>query len=463
MPLSVNNYATRRYLYRFFQPVQARTQGFAGGVNARDAPNQLAPNEVRKLENMLLDERGGASKRLGCQSQGGIGVGADRFLSTFTFYRQAVPAVQPQVIAHTTAGKVYYTNDPTANPVVWTQIATGLSTTEPMCFEAYNNMVFMSNGVDNYAHGMGPLTLTYASALPRGQFLKVWKDAMWVSGVPGLPDRVYTSNAGDATVFGVSAWVDIAKGDGDAITALGSDGLYLIPFKRRRHFNIYDPVTFANRVVDFEKGCESHFSVVAHEGSIYFLSRRGIARYLGDSPAEIISGKIDPIFDPSILNFNALNLAWAYVINNRVAWAVPEAGSLTPTMQIEYSPRLAASGQPGPFSFHRIPGRCFTTYRWQSYEHLYAGASGSNKLLWVFAPIGTDDGVAFSGILETMAFDLGSIAQEKYIRRMRVSWAAGDSTYWSRRTSSQRSLRLYPIDLSAANDLWSLGDAWSSG
>src|SRR5207344_1111650 len=113
------------------------------------------------------------------------------------------------------------------------------------------------------------------------------------------------------------------KGDGDMMTALGSDGTYLIVFKRNRAMTIYDPTTLYNRIVDPEKGCESHFSVVNFESNIYYLSRRGICRYLGDSPSQIISGKLDPLFDPSILNIGALNRVTSYSIHNRVGWALP--------------------------------------------------------------------------------------------------------------------------------------------
>src|SRR3954451_19752897 len=101
MPLNVSSYALRKYLYRFFTPISESTSGFAGGVNIRDAPNQLATNECRRLENVLLDERGGASKRLGCLTKGTFGVSGDRILSCTTFAKQVSPGVAPQVVIHT--------------------------------------------------------------------------------------------------------------------------------------------------------------------------------------------------------------------------------------------------------------------------------------------------------------------------------------------------------------------------
>src|SRR6266496_2305595 len=120
--------------------ISARLRNFGGGVNMRDSIAQLQDDEARALENMLLDERGSAEKRTGSTSNGTFGVSADRIISQFTFYRAASA---PQVIIHTSAGKLYYTNDPAANPVVWIQITTGLSTTAPMSFETFNNKCYM--------------------------------------------------------------------------------------------------------------------------------------------------------------------------------------------------------------------------------------------------------------------------------------------------------------------------------
>src|SRR5438105_6917911 len=116
--------------------VEAQTQGFGEGMNIQDAPNMLSPTEVRRAENGILDERGGFTKRSGCQSMGTIGVAADRIISIYTFYRGVANA--PHLMAHTNAGKVYYTTDPTANPIVWNQIGTGYSTAQPMAWETFN-------------------------------------------------------------------------------------------------------------------------------------------------------------------------------------------------------------------------------------------------------------------------------------------------------------------------------------
>lgn len=183
---------------------RTKTQGFAGGVNIRDAVDQLAPDEMVKCENATLTQKGGLDKRLGTKSQGTFGAGADRGLSDYTYYR---PGTNPQVLLHTTGGILYYTNDPSANPIVWTQIASGLSTTVPMSFETFTSKVFFCEGTV-YASWDGSTYTTYPSA-PLGRYLRLWKDTMWMSGIAALPDRVYSSAAGDATSWPAANWVDI--------------------------------------------------------------------------------------------------------------------------------------------------------------------------------------------------------------------------------------------------------------
>jgi len=440
------------------QQVTSRFRGFAGGINARDAESQLAPNELLRGENVVLDERGGAAKRLGCTSQGTFGSTPDRVLSTYVYYRGATA---PQVIIHTTAGELYYTNDPSAGPITWTLIASGLSTSARFSFATFNHKCYMSNGVDDFRSWDGTTQATFPSA-PKGKNIFLWKDTMWMSGITGLDDRVYSSNAGDAETWPSANWVDISKGDGDIQMALNSDGTYLIVFKRDKHFIIYDPVSFANRVVDFEKGCESHFSVVQFESSIYFLSRRGICQFLGDSPSKIISGKIDPYFDPNVLNLAALSNIYAYTYENRIGWAVPEAGQNVASMQIEYYPRLLDESGIGPWMVQRIPCSTFVKVRSGVTERLYGGHRSANKFLWVYSSAGQDDGATFQGLVQTSVLDFGAPQYTKYIRRMRVL-ARGLGIIQYKRNFEFTVYKTFMMNVPSELDVWSVLDDWGVG
>lgn len=578
--------------------IQFELGSFAGGINNRDAINSLQLSELRRAENAVLDERGGAAKRLGCQSQGFIenlipnsgfevdttgwvsspvyflnaggvltrdatqskygsacakvvttnattqqgmdfatipvtagktyvaevwikgNVGGEplrlslggtvgtadldvtpttswqryrvtllatgtgnaqiavytrsatactffvddaevadtsvRILSLYTFYRALT---QPQLLAHTNTGKILYTNDPSVVPIVWTQIATGWSTTVPVSFETFNSKVYMGDGISAYSSWDGAAYTTFPSA-PKGRYLRVWKDTMWVSGLTGTPDRVYSSDPGNAEVFGVSSWIDMGKGDGDQSIALATDGVFLIYSKRERVFVMYDPVTFANRIADPEKGSESHNSWIHFDAQLYFLSRRGVCQWRGDAPAIPLSLKIDPTFQSNVLNLNALTNSFAYAIGNRIGWTVPEIGNIVPTMQIEYYPRLAGKGGlPGPFMFQRAPAHVAARVRWGSTEILYAGHNSQGKILWVHAPIGTDDGVTFQAVVETGMFALNAVGLSKYIRRMRFL-GRGKFQAQILRDFGSSAYTTYTIDLSVGGDFWALTDFW---
>lgn len=442
----------------------AQTQGFGDGINIQDAPNMLGPTECRRAENGVLDERGGFTKRSGCAGLGTIGAVADRVISLYTYYRGA--DVTPHMMAHTNAGKVYYCTDPTANPQVWTQIGTGYSTSQPMAWETFNGKVYFCDGVSNYSSWDGTTLATYPSA-PKAKYLRLWKDTMFAAGVSGLNDRVFESAAGDAETWPASSWVDIRHGDGDSIRALASDGVYLIVGKRNTGSLIYDAAFLYNRVFDYEKGIESHWSVIQQESGIFYLTRRGVAEWQGDAPANLISYKIDPIFDPHVLNYNYLQFAWAFADEQKVSWCVPEIGQSTPSMQINYYPRLAQLTQLGvrglgPWNIDRIPVANAAMWRYQDKVRVFGGSTVANKVYWMFADgQGTDDGTAFTAILETLAFDFGQEIDTKYIRRIRIL-GRGQFNVSLKRNFQNQLYKTIAVDLSSGSAVWNSG-TWNTG
>jgi hypothetical protein len=441
-----------------------RTQGWAGGANSRDAFNFMTADQSRPIENMVLNERGGGQKRLGCESHGTFGVDADRALSMYTFYR--TDANPPQILMYTSAGTLYYTTNPVDPLATWTQIATGLSTSVPFSYETFNSKVYMGNGIDAYCSWDGATYTTYPSA-PKGKFVRLWKDTMWISGVTNLPDRVYSSAPGDAETFPVAGYVDVSRGDGDVVRALATDGQFLIVGKRDRTITIYDPNTLANRVVDYEKGFESHFGVAELESEIYFVSRRGICRYLGDSPSQIISDMLDPMFDPQVVALNRLIFSTAYAFENRVGFAISEVGTSYNTVVVEYYPRLGpltafGTRSLGPFSYHRMPVQCFAKWRWQGDDILVAGHNNANKFLRLFANVGVDDGKPFKAVMQTPFFDLNDAMNVKYLRRLRLL-CSGKFNLFIYRNYDTSIYRTIPVDATAIQDWWDIqDDIWDS-
>ena len=444
--------------------VMVRSQGWAGGVNQRDALPQIAADEAKVMENGVLDQRGAFGKRLGCDFRGTFGASGERAMTLYTYYRGIQP---PQILMQTNAGKLYYTADTTANPIVWTQIATGLSTTRSFSYETFNSSVYMGNGVDDFRKWDGAVLTPFPTA-PKAAYLRLWKDTLFMAGSDSLPDRVYESAAGNAESWPVAGWIDIGRGDGDVLTALATDGQNLIVFKRNRHWTIYDPVTLANRVADFEKGCESHESVIEFEGEIFFLSRRGICRYFGDSPASIISSKLDPLFDPTVINLATLGKITSYTVGNQVGWAIPEVGANMPTIQLEYYPRLTAVSPQGvrgsgPFVFHRMPVAVFARVRVGTSDRLYGAKLGTNRFMELFSGVGLDDGSPYVSILESGAFDMGQPTRTKYIRRFRF-YGRGTVQVTIKRQLLSGSYKSFVLQMGSLADIWdAVNDKWNTG
>lgn len=250
-------------------------------------------------------------------------------LSAHIFQKEGMAT---QLIAHFRDGSLRYSTDflTSSTTVTWTSIATGLSTTAPFYFATFLDAVFMSNGVDDYRRWDGTTQTTYASA-PKGKFLTVWKDVMWLGGVTGNLDRIYSSDPGDATTWPALNFVDIEKGRGFGVTGLAATDSALVVFKYFKHFIIYDPIEYTNRIVDGTKGAVTHYSIVDHLGDLYFVSHLGVCRYLGDAPAEIVSQRISTIFrhlenyggTEDLMDWGETMLIRGYSYQDCVGWFLP--------------------------------------------------------------------------------------------------------------------------------------------
>jgi hypothetical protein len=423
--------------------------GFGGGVNLRDAPTQLAADEATAILEVLLDERGGATKRLGSTSLINLGA-TPLMLSGYVFYRAGVT---PEIIAHFDDGTIRTTS----NLSSWTTRATSKSTTAPFAYETFNGKVYMTNGVDDYCSWNGT-TFTVYSTLPKGKTLRLWRDTMWVSGVTAQPDRVYVSDPGNAEVFGALAFVDVAKGDGDGVTCLDTDGQVLIVFKGKRTFQIVDPVSLANRLIDPAKGCEGHFAVAHFDGTIYFLARQGICIYLGDQPSVVVSDRVGPVFAPDVLDFGKLNLAWGFSTQEFLGFILFNV--VGTTFQVVHYPRYEKK----PFTFLKVPARTWLTLRGASTEQHFIGHMSSGKLLETLViNIGTDDGVVIQSYIELGWTALGKPNIKKYLRRIRT--VGRGTPYMEIKTDFEAGDgRTFLLDMALpAGDTWNPAETWGVG
>jgi hypothetical protein len=110
---------------------------------------------------------------------------------------------------------------------------------------------------------------------------------------------------------------------------------------------IFDPVEYTNRTIDRGKGTLSQYSVVNHDGTLYFVSHAGVCRFLGDGPSEIVSDKIAPLFQDLYLFGTSLSTQlvdtaredaiWGFSFENFVGWYIPNNAF---SQYIKYFPSL---------------------------------------------------------------------------------------------------------------------------
>jgi hypothetical protein len=79
----------------------------------------------------------------------------------------------------------------------------------------------------------------------------------------------------------------------------------------------------------------------------------------------------------------------------------------------------------------------------------------------MFAPVGTDDGVIFTAILETGELDFGAPSRTKYVRRIRIL-GRGDVTLQIKKNFRSAVDKTKAINMTSLNNLWNTG-VWNTG
>jgi hypothetical protein len=304
--------------------------------------------------------------------------------------------------------------------------------------------IFIWNGTDGGAYYDGS-TVTRPGTMPKASFSVYYQGYHIAAGVVGQPNRLYVSNASDATDFTVATGgtqpqpdstndaengitnvpgatvfagtpsvaearvFDIRKNDGDKITGLAIFQDVLIIFKERSIFQLtFDssglgtvtPITYAT-------GCVSHNSIKNVENDVYFLSREGI-RVLGNEPqyftairTNVLSIRIQPTID----SINKLNYARsnASYFDNKYILAIP-TGSRSIDRCITYDRRFQAHCVWKSFNAQAMVKYIDTS----NAEFLYFLDDGGTQVYQRAPGTYSDNGAAIEAYVLSKAQDLGN-------------------------------------------------------
>lgn len=326
---------------------------FRGGLNTRDGPFDLQPNESPDLLNVTisslvgqLETRKGKTR---FDTAGAPGETAD-------FMKQVVLSNGIRFLMLSCGGSVYACKPNGEVIKLFAGTAGTIWDFEQFADAAFKDWVYMSNGVDTPQKwdGIAAATVVWPvtkGALPNGGVLSVWENRMFISYVTANVQRIYFSEFGDpeATIEEYG-FVDVRgpEDDLDAVQDLAVLGSRLFVMKRRSVFMITSSVTMQNRRVG-GPGAWARFQTVEMEDKLYFFNPQGIWS-TGGVQISMESGSINNYF-PQKLNRAEAHKARLIATKDtypRLLLALPTEGSTFNDKLIELIPHI---------NFRRIGGR----------------------------------------------------------------------------------------------------------
>ena len=321
---------------------------FRGGLNTRDGPFDLQPNESPDLMNVTLTSLVGQLQvRQGKTVVGSTAPGVidhARQLALQGGARYLMLSINGKIVSCDQSGNFVTRFTGTAG-TIW-----DFATTPDA---SGNDRLWMMNGVDppQKWDGVTSATVAWAGTPPNGNRILVWRNKMVVIGVSAAPSRLYLSPAGDPELTtGAYDFIDLRGDDFElgTLTELQvlADRLYI--FKERSVWLMSDPTTFANRRVG-EPGCNSRFQSDVIEDKLYFFNRQGLWSTGGVTVA-LETGSITNLF-PVRLNSAAMGKVRVLGTQDsypRILMTIPVDGSTTNNLMIELVPHI---------NFRRIGGR----------------------------------------------------------------------------------------------------------
>lgn len=147
--------------------------------------------------------------------------------------------------------------------------------------EGNTSTTYVDNGTDTPNEAFPPPDAD-ATAGPKGKYIEVYKDSLFVAGDPANPSRMYYSGGGDQinnfTIGGGGGFIDISKNDGQIITGLKIFKDSILVFKTDSIYQFSFTSSGLPQVTQVTNsiGAIAPRSIVAVENDVFFLSRRGV-------------------------------------------------------------------------------------------------------------------------------------------------------------------------------------------
>lgn len=442
---------------------------FSGGLNTKDGPFNLEPNEAQDLLNVILTERGALAQRDGKTRFDTSGAPA---ATPIQHMRNWYPIGVDRRLICSINGTIYSCSTSGALSILFAGTAGTTWSFEQGQDSAGVDYLWCINGVDT------PKKISTAGAVsnwlntpPNGTMLRLWKNRMCIGGVTAFPQRIFYSDIANpespSATYGTN-FIDIKTTDDDLdpLTWFEVIADHLLVFKKQSVWQVYDSNSFANQRLG-SPGCENRFMSCVSEDRCYYFHRSGVWSTNGaDSPVY----EAEAIENYLIENLNYTQIAkvrMAASRDRRVFVAFPLSVDTENSRLLELVPYLrrarreGARASNGAWTMHDYNVAALATFRPVDVDVLMA-ADTVEGLMQLFNGA-NDDGVAIDA---RWKFGWRAVLGEEPLERVRrVNVELSGSCTVSVFTDFQEGASYTALLLSTGDDpdpLWD-GGTWDSG
>lgn len=411
---------------------------FRGGLNTRDGPFDLQPNESPDLSNVTLSDLvGSLSVR-----KGKVRFDTNSPAHTIDNARQTVltnSGATVRFLMCSINGSIYSCDGTGAFVLLFIGTAGTVWDFAQMPDASGNDRVWCSNAVDAAQKWDGTSSTTSAwSGVPlAGTRLLVWRNKMIIVGVIATPQNVYLSKVGDPEATTAAYDFVQLRGDDDELDSITeinvlADRLYI--FKQRSIWLMTDPVSFANHRIG-EPGCYSQFQSDVCDDKLYFFNEQGVWSTAGVA-VNYETGSMNSYF-PNNLDFS--QLAKVRVLGTRDSYprvlvTLPTGSVGSNNVMLEMIPNMNFRRIGGrrylllpAFMLHTYDASCLANFKPTDVGEwgIYGGSSSVNKLYQYFTG-SSDDGVQIDAHWKSAWMAIEGEEPFERVRRLNVE-LSGDA------------------------------------
>lgn len=390
---------------------------FSGGLNVRDAATELQENESPDLMNVVIDERGGVTKRLGYSRWNAAALPN---LVTYGYESDVCDCVFWYTKAD---GKLY--KDTNGIATLSRQFAADADISMAD-FAGTCYVIHAFDGLFGSTDGTSWARVTASSGqIPSGDMCAVWQNKFWVASSAG--NRLYFCGPGDITQWDSkddAGSNDLREGNDFPIVCLfGTSGVdvtaqpaLLVGKRSGAQGSTHRVVDASNGnyvTIDQGIGPAGPQAVTSLYGQLYIISTGGVFATDGQSALLPIGGRLSKMFDPEALDYNQARGFCAGRTKDRVRFSIARTGSLGNDLALEYHPAFQA------FTTRTDAAACYVT-RGQQKGILLGASPKVTGRIWQFDNGGADDGAPIESRLLTRVFQpgIGGQLRLQYIRML---------------------------------------------